>query len=78
MSKAPRWTERDAYTFTTPGPRPGMTIELRRSKDRPSAWDGRFSFAIASGKVTRTFEAPDPETARALAWAAAEEIVGGA
>lgn len=54
-----------------------MTIELRRSKDRPSAWEGRFSFAIASGTGTKMFEAPDAETARRLAWAAAEEWFSG-
>jgi hypothetical protein len=77
MSKAPDWTERRSDTFTTPGPRAGMTIELCRSKDRPSSWEGRFAFAIARGVVTKTFEAPDAESAQRLAWAAAEEWVGG-
>ena len=77
MSKGPQWKERDSDTFATPGPRPGMTIELRRSKDRASAWEGRFAFAIGSGIGTKTFEAPDAETAKRLAWMVAEDWVSG-
>ncbi len=76
MSKAPQWTERGPDNFITPGPRPGMTIELRRSKDSPTAWEGRFAFAIASGTGTKTFEAPDAETAKRLAWTVAEDWFG--
>ena len=54
-----------------------MTIELRRSKDRASAWEGRFAFAIGSGIGTKTFEAPDAETAKRLAWMVAEDWVSG-
>jgi hypothetical protein len=54
-----------------------MTIELVRSKHSPSAWEGRFAFAIASGTGTKTFEAPDVETAKRLAWAVAEDWFSG-
>ena len=55
-----------------------MTIELHQSKDSPSAWEGRFSFSLASTTGTKTFDAPDADSAKQLAWALAEDWLSGA